>query len=190
MPAMSIRARWRRQPMHGCGLTAIATGASCCSDPATVLRSAGVATSGAECFPHARWAMCRWIAHRSMLCDILPSACSMRPIGRNTASRCSCRFCSAVLASFTLVPLVVGEATPNDVAEVIDALWGGPRRCWSVSSDLSHYLDYADGPRPRPRYLSSDREPGRQRDRSRCRPAARRRCAVCCRSRGVAACRR
>ena len=53
-------------------------------------------------------------------------------------------FLQAVLPSFTLVPLVVGEADAEDVAEVIDALWGGTETLLVVSSDLSHYLGYAE----------------------------------------------
>jgi len=51
-------------------------------------------------------------------------------------------FLQAVLQEFSLVPLVVGDASPRDVASVIDALWGGPETLIVVSSDLSHYLPY------------------------------------------------
>lgn len=43
---------------------------------------------------------------------------------------------------FTLVPLAVGEASPEEVAEVLDRLWGGPETVVVVSSDLSHFLSY------------------------------------------------
>ncbi|HHJ16461.1 MAG TPA: AmmeMemoRadiSam system protein B [Gammaproteobacteria bacterium] len=43
---------------------------------------------------------------------------------------------------FGLIPLVVGEAEAETVAEVIDTLWGGPETLFVISSDLSHYLDY------------------------------------------------
>jgi AmmeMemoRadiSam system protein B len=52
-------------------------------------------------------------------------------------------FLQEVLGDFKLVPLAVGEATPEEVAEVLDALWGGPETLIVVSSDLSHYHDYA-----------------------------------------------
>ena len=52
-------------------------------------------------------------------------------------------FLQRVLGQFSLVPLVVGQATPDDVAEVLEALWGGPETLVVISSDLSHYLDYA-----------------------------------------------
>ena len=51
-------------------------------------------------------------------------------------------FLQVVLDAFSVVPLVVGEAAPESVAEVLEALWGGPETLIVVSSDLSHYLDY------------------------------------------------
>lgn len=52
-------------------------------------------------------------------------------------------FLQRVLDNFTLVPLAVGHATPEAVAEVLDLLWGGPETLIVVSSDLSHFLPYA-----------------------------------------------
>lgn len=51
-------------------------------------------------------------------------------------------FLQAVLDDFKLVPLAVGDATPTEVAQVLEALWGGPETLLVVSSDLSHYLPY------------------------------------------------
>lgn len=51
-------------------------------------------------------------------------------------------FLQKVLSSFTLVPLAVGYASPEEVAQVLDAVWGGPETLIVVSSDLSHYLGY------------------------------------------------
>ena len=51
-------------------------------------------------------------------------------------------FLQEVLADFKIVPLVVGDADPKEVAEVIETLWGGPETLIVVSSDLSHYHDY------------------------------------------------
>ena len=53
-------------------------------------------------------------------------------------------FLRAVLGAFAVVPLVVGEATPAMVAEVLDLLWGGEETLIVVSSDLSHYHAYGD----------------------------------------------
>lgn len=51
-------------------------------------------------------------------------------------------FLQVVLDQFTLVPLAVGDADPEDIAEVYERLWGGPETLIVVSSDLSHYLPY------------------------------------------------
>ncbi|MCX7962626.1 MAG: AmmeMemoRadiSam system protein B [Burkholderiales bacterium] len=51
-------------------------------------------------------------------------------------------FLQAVLGDFALVPLAVGDASVEEVAEVIERLWGGPETLVVVSTDLSHYLDY------------------------------------------------
>lgn len=51
-------------------------------------------------------------------------------------------FLMATLGHFRLVPLVVGEASPGQVAEVIDAFWERDDTLVVVSSDLSHFLDY------------------------------------------------
>ncbi|HVI49989.1 MAG TPA: AmmeMemoRadiSam system protein B [Candidatus Sulfotelmatobacter sp.] len=51
-------------------------------------------------------------------------------------------FLQAVLGPFSLVPLVVGDAPPELVAQVLEAVWGGPETLIVISSDLSHYLDY------------------------------------------------
>jgi len=51
-------------------------------------------------------------------------------------------FLQAVLDDFTVLPLVVGEASPEDVAGVLSHLWGGEETLVVVSSDLSHFLSY------------------------------------------------
>lgn len=51
-------------------------------------------------------------------------------------------FLQAVLDDFKLVPLAVGDVTPAEVAEVLEALWGGPETLIVISSDLSHFLPY------------------------------------------------
>jgi len=53
-------------------------------------------------------------------------------------------FLQRVLGSFKLVPLVVGETTAEEVAEVLEAAWGGDETLIVISSDLSHYLSYQE----------------------------------------------
>ena len=51
-------------------------------------------------------------------------------------------FLQLVLDEFELLPLVVGEATGEEIAEVLETVWGGPETRIVISSDLSHYLPY------------------------------------------------
>jgi hypothetical protein len=51
-------------------------------------------------------------------------------------------FLQLVFPAARVVPLVVGEAAPEEVADVLEALWGGAETRVVVSSDLSHYLPY------------------------------------------------
>ena len=51
-------------------------------------------------------------------------------------------FLQAVLNEFAIVPLVVGDVTTTEVADVLGRLWGGTETLIAISSDLSHYLPY------------------------------------------------
>lgn len=51
-------------------------------------------------------------------------------------------FLQQVLGDFTLLPLVVGDATASFVADVLGAVWGDEHTVVIASSDLSHYLPY------------------------------------------------
>jgi AmmeMemoRadiSam system protein B len=51
-------------------------------------------------------------------------------------------FLQTLLGAFAVVPLLVGDAVPRQVAEVLRRLWGGPETLIVVSSDLSHYHGY------------------------------------------------
>ena len=51
-------------------------------------------------------------------------------------------FLQVLTGSITAVPLLVGNATSQEVAAVLKQLWGGPETVIVVSSDLSHFLDY------------------------------------------------
>lgn len=51
-------------------------------------------------------------------------------------------FLQAVLGDFSLAPVLVGDASPQEAARLFDAVWGGDETLIVVSSDLSHYLPY------------------------------------------------
>ncbi len=52
-------------------------------------------------------------------------------------------FLQTVLDDFSILPLVVGDTPPEAVAAVLRKVWGDDESLIVVSSDLSHYLDYA-----------------------------------------------
>jgi AmmeMemoRadiSam system protein B len=56
-------------------------------------------------------------------------------------------FLQVVLDGFQLVPLLVGDSSPEEVGEVLRGLWGGQETLIVVSSDLSHYHEYAEARR-------------------------------------------
>lgn len=53
-------------------------------------------------------------------------------------------FLQKVLDEFTLVALAVGSADTDEITEVLATLWGGRETLIVISSDLSHYLPYAE----------------------------------------------
>ena len=52
-------------------------------------------------------------------------------------------FLQTVLQDFCLLPIVAGAASPEQVGQVLAACWGGAETLVVISSDLSHYHDYA-----------------------------------------------
>lgn len=53
-------------------------------------------------------------------------------------------FLQSVLGEFAVVPLVVGAASAQEVAEVLERLWGGAETLIVISSDLSHFHRYQE----------------------------------------------
>ena len=51
-------------------------------------------------------------------------------------------FLQTILDNFTIVPIVVGDASVEQVSSVLKMLWGGMETLIVISSDLSHYHDY------------------------------------------------
>ena len=52
-------------------------------------------------------------------------------------------FLQVVLGDVAVLPLAVGQVAAGQVADVLDAVWGGDETLIVVSSDLSHYHDHA-----------------------------------------------
>lgn len=51
-------------------------------------------------------------------------------------------FLQKVINNFVLLPILVGNATPEQVATILKELWGNDETLIVISSDLSHFLNY------------------------------------------------
>jgi len=56
-------------------------------------------------------------------------------------------FLQTVGKDFALVPMVVGDASPVEVQDALEPFWDEPDTLIVVSTDLSHFHDYADAKR-------------------------------------------
>ncbi|MDX8390978.1 MAG: AmmeMemoRadiSam system protein B, partial [Mariprofundaceae bacterium] len=56
-------------------------------------------------------------------------------------------FLQRIFDGFSLLPLVVGDASPDEVGEVLDIFWQDDATLILISSDLSHFHPYADARR-------------------------------------------
>jgi AmmeMemoRadiSam system protein B len=65
-----------------------------------------------------------------------------RPHAQEHSLEVQLPFLQRVLPGVPVVPLVVGDASAEQVAEVLELLWGGDDTLILISSDLSHYLTY------------------------------------------------
>lgn len=79
-----------------------------------------------------------------LLADLPQVVVSAAAHAREHSMEVQLPFLQTVLGKFKLVPLAVGDATPAEVAEVLETLWGGPETLIVISSDLSHFLPYRD----------------------------------------------
>lgn len=79
---------------------------------------------------------------RESLADLEQVVVSDGPHAQEHSLEVQLPFLQRVLGSFTLVPLAVGSASPMEVSQVLERLWGGPETLIVISSDLSHYLPY------------------------------------------------
>jgi hypothetical protein len=53
-------------------------------------------------------------------------------------------FLQTVLDNFSILPLVAGAASADEIAAVLQAVWGGDETLIVISSDLSHYHEYTE----------------------------------------------
>jgi len=114
--------------------------------PAHRVAFRGIATPGTDCFetPLGGISLDREAIARL---EALGLASANAPAHRQEHSlEVQLPFLQEVLGSFSLVPLVVGDADAEAVADVLQELWDG-RTLVIVSSDLSHYHRYDEAKR-------------------------------------------
>jgi AmmeMemoRadiSam system protein B len=87
------------------------------------------------------------VAAIEAILDLPQMQLSDRPHRDEHALEVELPFLQIILEDFSLVPLVVGEAQPSEIAELLARLWGGAETAIVVSSDLSHYHDDATAKR-------------------------------------------
>ena len=83
-------------------------------------------------------------AEGEALARSLPQVCVMSAThAQEHAIEVQLPFLQQVLGQFSLLPFVVGHASAEQVAEVIEKLWGREETLIVISSDMSHYRPYA-----------------------------------------------
>lgn len=102
----------------------------------------GVALPGADLFATPLGALRVPTAEALELTAALPTPVTVDPAthAEEHAVEVQVPFVQEVLGEVELVPLNAGQIDESDLADVIEALWGGPETVVVVSSDLSHYL--------------------------------------------------
>jgi AmmeMemoRadiSam system protein B len=68
--------------------------------------------------------------------------CADAPHAPEHALEVQLPFLQMLLPRFAVLPLLVGDVAPEEVASALSRLWGGPETVIVVSSDLSHFHDY------------------------------------------------
>lgn len=115
--------------------------------PAHRVAVRGLALPGAEAFdtPLGRIELDAEAARA--IADLPQVAVSVEAHALEHALEVHLPFLQSVLPDFKLLPLAVGIATAEEVAEVLETLWGGDETLIVISSDLSHFLPYSTAQR-------------------------------------------
>lgn len=69
-----------------------------------------------------------------------PTGCGSRTPATSTGVHLP--FLQVALGDVAVLPLTVGHVDPEQVAAVLEAVWGGEETLIVVSTDLSHYHDH------------------------------------------------
>lgn len=109
--------------------------------PAHDARFSGLAASGADAFATPLGAVEVDGALRRRALDVPGVLVSDSAHADEHALEVQLPFLQRVLGAIRILPVLVGDADTEEVAGVLEALWGGPETLVVISSDLSHYHD-------------------------------------------------
>jgi AmmeMemoRadiSam system protein B len=107
----------------------------------------GMAVTSADAFVTPLGAIRIDAAARAAACEVPGVSVDDAPHALEHSLEVQLPFLQSVLDDFALLPVAVGECTPEAVAVLIEALWGGPETLIVVSTDLSHYHRYDEARR-------------------------------------------
>jgi len=102
----------------------------------------GLALPGVEAFATPLGVVPLDVDAMQFIADLPQVTVSPRAHAQEHSLEVQLPFLQTVLNEFQLLPLAVGMATAEEVAEVLERLWGGEETLIVISSDLSHYLPY------------------------------------------------
>ena len=158
--ATSTRGRSRRARSRASRRTAIASRASCSSGPRIACSSTGSRRPARDRLAHAARrdrGRCRALASWRRR---EPGRARARALARGRAAVPPARAAARARSS----RCAARARRPTRSARVLETLWGGPETLIVISSDLSHYLPYAEG-------RALDEATARADPRARCRPS-------------------
>ena len=110
--------------------------------PAHTVAIQGLAASGADVFETPLGPVPVDTAAVSELLQLPQVQLSNEAHAREHSLEVHLPFLQPVLDDFTIVPILVGDASVELVRDALNLVWGGPETVISVSSDLSHFHDY------------------------------------------------
>jgi AmmeMemoRadiSam system protein B/AmmeMemoRadiSam system protein A len=102
----------------------------------------GMAVSPADAWETPLGAVAVDAAARDSLARRPDVAVAAEPFAGEHSLEVHLPFIQRALGDVAVLPILVGDAAPGPVSEVLAQLWGGPETAIIVSSDLSHFLDY------------------------------------------------
>jgi AmmeMemoRadiSam system protein B len=110
--------------------------------PAHRFPLSGVAISSADAFATPLGEVAVDVEGREALSKLAPVVVSDEVHADEHSLEVHLPFIQVALGDVAVVPLAVGQMPAADVADVFDAVWGGPETLVVLSSDLSHYHDH------------------------------------------------